>query len=83
MANYLVTGVAGFIASRVTEMLIADGHIVVGIDYMPDVFRNIANVDKARRILSWQPQTSLDQGVTNLVDWYLQERDWVKDIATP
>ncbi len=32
MASYLVTGCAGFIASRVTEMLLDAGHRVVGID---------------------------------------------------
>jgi UDP-glucuronate 4-epimerase len=32
MANYLVTGAAGFIASKVCEFLLADGHTVVGID---------------------------------------------------
>ena len=32
MATYLVTGAAGFIASKVCEFLLADGHTVVGID---------------------------------------------------
>ena len=32
MAKYLITGVAGFIASRVAEMLLDEGHGVVGID---------------------------------------------------
>src|SRR3972149_2215875 len=32
MAHYLVTGVAGFIASRVAEMLLEAGHSVVGVD---------------------------------------------------
>lgn len=32
MSTYLVTGVAGFIASRVAEMLLAAGHAVVGVD---------------------------------------------------
>jgi nucleoside-diphosphate-sugar epimerase len=32
MGNYLVTGVAGFIASRVCELLLEDGHRIVGID---------------------------------------------------
>ncbi len=32
MAKYLITGVAGFIASRVAEMLLDEGHAVVGID---------------------------------------------------
>ncbi len=35
---YLVTGVAGFIASKVAELLLADGHTVVGIDNMNDSY---------------------------------------------
>ena len=38
MGNYFVTGAAGFIASRVTEFLIKDGHTVVGIDNMNDAY---------------------------------------------
>lgn len=34
MSNYLVTGAAGFIGSRVSQLLIADGHTVIGIDNM-------------------------------------------------
>ena len=37
MANYLVTGAAGFIAYRVCSMLLEEGHTVVGIDnFCPD-----------------------------------------------
>lgn len=32
MARYLVTGAAGFIASRVCDLLLDDGHSVVGVD---------------------------------------------------
>lgn len=38
MGNYFVTGAAGFIASRVTEFLVADGHTVVGVDNMNDAY---------------------------------------------
>ena len=38
MATYLVTGVAGFIASRVTEFLLADGHTVMGVDNLSDAY---------------------------------------------
>ena len=38
MANYLVTGVAGFIASRVAEFLLEGGHTVVGIDNLNDAY---------------------------------------------
>ena len=38
MANYLVTGAAGFIASRVSEMLVAQGHTVTGLDNLCDAY---------------------------------------------
>jgi nucleoside-diphosphate-sugar epimerase len=38
MENYLVTGAAGFIASRVVEMLVNEGHAVVGVDDMNDAY---------------------------------------------
>ncbi len=36
--TYLVTGCAGFIASRVTQLLLNDGHTVVGIDNLNDYY---------------------------------------------
>jgi hypothetical protein len=38
MGNYFVTGAAGFIASRVAEFLIKDGHTVVGVDNLNDAY---------------------------------------------
>lgn len=38
MSTYLVTGAAGFIASVVTEQLIAAGHTVVGLDNLNDAY---------------------------------------------
>ncbi len=38
MSNYLVTGAAGFIGSRVSEMLIEQGHAVTGVDNLNDAY---------------------------------------------
>ncbi|HVS54011.1 MAG TPA: NAD-dependent epimerase/dehydratase family protein [Opitutaceae bacterium] len=38
MSTYLVTGAAGFIASKVCEQLLAAGHTVVGIDNLNDYY---------------------------------------------
>jgi UDP-glucuronate 4-epimerase len=38
MSHYLVTGVAGFIASRVAERLLGEGHTVVGVDNLNDAY---------------------------------------------
>jgi len=38
MSTYLVTGVAGFIASKTAEFLLSEGHSVVGVDNMNDYY---------------------------------------------
>jgi nucleoside-diphosphate-sugar epimerase len=38
MSHYLVTGAAGFIGARTIEMLIEQGHTVVGVDNMNDAY---------------------------------------------
>jgi UDP-glucuronate 4-epimerase len=38
MARYLVTGAAGFIASKVCTFLSADGHTVIGVDNLNDAY---------------------------------------------
>ena len=38
MANYLVTGAAGFIGSRLSQMMIEQGHTVVGVDNMNNAY---------------------------------------------
>jgi len=38
MTKYIVTGAAGFIASRVAEMLLSEGHRVIGIDDLNDAY---------------------------------------------
>jgi UDP-glucuronate 4-epimerase len=38
MANYLVTGAAGFIGARLSETLLAQGHTVTGVDNLNDAY---------------------------------------------
>jgi nucleoside-diphosphate-sugar epimerase len=38
MSHYLLTGAAGFIASKVAELLLAEGHTVVGLDNLNDAY---------------------------------------------
>jgi len=57
------------------------------IEYIPrhpaDADANWANVDKARRLLGWEPQVTLDNGITQLVNWYLEQRSWASQVLTP
>ena len=48
-----------------------------------DVHTNQADVSRAKALLDWQPQVDLEEGVTQLVNWYLAERDWASQVETP
>ena len=56
--TYLVTGAAGFIASKVCEQLLAAGHKVVGIDNLNDYYDVRLKDYRLSRLLgagSWEP----------------------------
>jgi nucleoside-diphosphate-sugar epimerase len=47
-----------------------------------DVAANWANVEKAGRLLGWEPRVGLSEGVARLVEWYRAEREWVGTVDT-
>jgi UDP-glucuronate 4-epimerase len=47
-----------------------------------DVLHTWADISKAERLLGWRPQTQVQQGIENLVEWYLANQAWAKDIVT-
>jgi UDP-glucuronate 4-epimerase len=57
------------------------------IEYFPrhpaDIMENWADISKARKLLNWNPQVGLDEGIKNLVDWYLEQRSWASQVLTP
>lgn len=52
MANYLVTGAAGFIGARTAELLIKDGHTVIGIDNLNDAYDTRMKEYRLKRLQS-------------------------------
>jgi len=38
MAKYLITGAAGFISSKVRELLLVKDHEVIGVNYLNDSY---------------------------------------------
>jgi nucleoside-diphosphate-sugar epimerase len=57
------------------------------VEYIPrhpaDVEANWADVTKAKTMLGWQPKVGLDEGITGLVNWYLEQRSWASQVLTP
>ncbi len=50
---------------------------------LADMLMNQADVRKAREMLGWNPQVTLREGLTNLINWYRSEQSWAKDVLTP
>jgi nucleoside-diphosphate-sugar epimerase len=70
-------------ALRIIENLLGKKSIMEYKDRHPaDVLATWANIDKARELLNWQPETAFQKGVRQLVDWFLQNRSWVKEVDT-
>ena len=47
-----------------------------------DVMATWADIGKARRLLGWEPEVGLEEGVARLCAWYRENRAWAKDIST-
>ncbi len=45
-----------------------------------DMLETMADIDKAKRILNWEPQIDFEEGLEKTVFWYLNNRDWLKSI---
>ena len=45
-----------------------------------DVPATWANISRARELLGWEPQVDLVEGVASVVEWYLDNREWAKDV---
>ena len=45
-----------------------------------DVDSTWADISKARQLLNWQPTISLDKGLEKTVEWYYENKSWLKDI---
>ena len=54
------------------------------IDYKPfhvaDLMETWADISKAKRLLDWEPQVSLDEGLEKSVQWYMDNRHWLKGV---
>jgi UDP-glucuronate 4-epimerase len=47
-----------------------------------DVMATWADIGRARSLFSWEPKVTFEEGVTRLVEWYMQNREWTSKVAT-
>jgi nucleoside-diphosphate-sugar epimerase len=45
-----------------------------------DLKETWADISKARRLLDWKPRVGIDEGLRLTVEWYRENRTWLKDL---
>ena len=56
-------------------------HIVYRPFHKADLKATCAHIKKAKEILDWEPEVFLEEGIKRTVDWYKENRSWLKDIV--
>lgn len=51
-------------------------------NHISDVPSTWAGIEKAEKLLGWQSEVKYEEGAKTMVDWYLENRDWVSRIET-
>ena len=84
MAQYLVTGAAGFIGARTSELLINGGHTVAGVDNMNDAYDPRMKEYRLRKLQAMPGFTfhKLDISNKSIIDTFKDEKfDGVINLA--
>lgn len=54
------------------------------INYQPvqktDMVETMADIEKAKTVLNWSPRVSFEEGIKKTVEWYMSNREWLKNI---
>jgi len=71
--------------SHVIELIEKELGKKAQVEHLPahkaDVEATCADISKAERLLGWRPLTSLQDGIHRSVQWYLQNREWVRELV--
>jgi UDP-glucuronate 4-epimerase len=85
--GYEIINLGGHETIKINELITVFEEIIgqrATVEYQQlhpaDMLANWANIDKARRLLDWEPQVSLREGIQDLVAWYQAEREWVSQV---
>ncbi len=46
-----------------------------------DMKETWADIDKAGKLLGWKPEIDIDEGLKRTVQWYLENKEWLKDVS--
>jgi UDP-glucuronate 4-epimerase len=68
------------IISKLEELLDKKAMIDHRPFHVADLMETWADISKAKRLLDWEPQFSLEEGLEKSVQWYTDNQNWLKEV---
>ena len=68
------------IISKLEELLGKKAKIDHKPFHVADLMETWADISKAKNLLGWEPQVSLDEGLEESVQWYMDNQHWLKEV---
>jgi UDP-glucuronate 4-epimerase len=69
------------IISKLEELLGKKAKIDHKPFHVADLMETWADISKAKRLLDWEPLVSLNEGLEQSVQWYNDNRNWLKEVS--
>ena len=68
------------VITMIEELLNKKARIEYADMHPADMQATWADIQRAETLLGWRPQVTIEAGIQNAVQWYLDNRDWARDI---
>jgi len=68
------------IISKLEELLGKKAKIDHKPFHVADLMETWADISKAKNLLGWEPQVSLDEGLEKSAQWYMDNQHWLKEV---
>jgi nucleoside-diphosphate-sugar epimerase len=65
---------------KLEELLLKKANIDHKPFHVADLMETCADISKAKKLLGWEPQVSLEEGLEKSVQWYLDNKHWLKEV---
>ena len=62
------------------SLLVKKAKVECNPSHAADMNETWADISKAKELLGWKPEFSFDEGLKKTVEWYLLNREWLKEI---
>jgi UDP-glucuronate 4-epimerase len=65
---------------KLDNLLGKSSNIERKLSHLADMNETWADINKATSLLGWKPEFSFDEGLKKTVEWYLVNREWLKEM---